>query len=916
MTHFLEQIAEYLLADNIPLYQKTIVLPNKRSGLFLKKYLAQKSQKPILAPEILSIQEFTIRLSPYQNIDWLALLFEFYQTYKKIYKDKAQTFEEFILWGPTVLKDFNEIDNFNVNAHDVFTYITAVKKIEDWQLQPENPKMITDYLLFYSSLEHLYNDLKARLKKKHAAYQGMINRYVAENIESLAANFKTKQLVFVGFNALSKTEKQIIKYLNNTQKADVFWDADLYYMKPHFEAGKFIKKHQRDFKDFKWLFNCFDKPKDIEIIGVSGKTTQTQVVANILNRHLNLNESKLEETAVILNEDDLLLPLINSLPSNIPAINITLGLALKDMPIIHFFDLLIQFYAEKERFNRFDIDIIIKLLNQKYLTQILSIEEQNENKKLLEKLSQYKTALISQELWITTLQNSNSFLNKLLIEDFSLPNLIDLFLDFISFLSLKNLEKMDGLALVHLEKILIYLKDFISSTDAFQSMHTFQYLFKRLLSQERLAFEGEPLEGLQIMGILETRLLDYKTVIITSMNEDIIPKGKTEASIIPFELKKHFGLPIHTHQNAVIAYHFYRLLQRAQKIKLIYNNATDGLGTGEPSRFITQLENELNPDIHRITKKTMALGTDIHTDELESVKKTAFAISQLEKIAEKGFSPSALTTYIRNPLSYYKKYILKLTENHTITDSIPGYTMGTIIHKVMETLYKPKIGNVLRKEDFKTFFKQYPELALKYFIAESFGKDVSINKTLITGKNLIVFEIIKRNIKDLLLLDKKLVEKGNRIEIVGLEKTIKIPLQLTDRLVYIQGSVDRIDRLNGQLRIIDYKTGGLKENEIKTPKKAEDLSVLLTDEKNTKLFQLLTYAWLYHKNTSLQTSDLPFVAGILSTRRIGKGLFKAHILEQDTIDLQILKEFEVQLRILLEEIFNSDIPFIEKDAPF
>ncbi len=913
MPKFLEHIADFLLEDDMPLYKKKIILPNKRSGTFLKKYLAQKAQKIILAPEILSIQEFTTLLSPYQSIDWLALLFEFYETYREIYKVKAQDFEEFIHWAPTVLKDFNEIDNFAVNANDVFSYITAVKKIEDWQLKPQNPKMITDYLQFYRSLEQLYNGLKKRLHSKHQAYQGMINRYVSDNIENLSGQFEGQQLIFAGFNALSKTEENILQYLTVNRKAKIFWDADTYYLKPHFEAGKFIKKHQKNFDDFNWVFNDFEKAKNIEIIGVPGKTTQTQVVAEILSKHLNESANNLNETAVVLNEDDLLLPLINSLPDNIPAVNITLGLSLKDLPVLQFFNLVIQFYAEKERYKRFNIDIIISLLNQKYLSEILSTEEIIENQKLLDKLTKFKTTLINEALWFKILEDSNSFLNKLVDTDFNSSQLINLLLEFISFLSLKKLPGIDGLALVHLEKTLLYLKDFFESTKVTQNLRTFQYLFNRLINQERLSFEGEPLEGLQIMGILETRLLDYETVIITSMNENIIPKGKAEPSIIPFELKKHFGLPMHTHQNAVMAYHFYRLLQRAKNIKLIYNNATDALGTGEQSRFITQLEHELDTGTHHISKRNIELDTGLTPKQNEEIAKTNFALSRLKELAIKGFSPTALTTYIKNPVDFYKKKILKLSENQEVSDGIAANIMGNIIHKVMEVLYKDKTGRPLKKTDFEQMLIQYPKLVVQYFIEETFGKETPIDINLISGKNLIIFEIIKRNVHDLLNLDKSLISKGHSLEIVAVEQYLKAPVKIAGQPVFIHGFIDRIDRLDGQLRIIDYKTGEMKAAEVQSPQKTDELSFLLTNEKKAKLFQLLTYAWLYYHNHKHLTTGIPFTAGILSTRHMRQGLITAQIFEQTKIDQDLLQAFEEQLVILMTEIFNPAVPFMEKN---
>jgi len=914
MTKFLELIATELLKSG-KLHHKIVVLPNKRSAVFLKKYLANQSKKPVLAPKIVSIQDFLTELSPYQPADWLVLMFEFYQAYQSQYNDKAQSFDDFLRWAPTVLQDFNDIDNFNVNAKEVFTYINEVKKIEDWQLQPDSPKMITDYLKFYASLNDLYHAFQKRLIEQGLAYTGMINRYVAKHIEENLSQFDENQIVFAGFNALTETQRSIIKTLVHHQKAKTYWDADEYFLKSHFEAGKYIKQHQKDYPDFSWLFNNFDKPKHIEIIGVPGKITQAQAIAGIIAGQQSGEEEQLDDTAVVLNEDDLLLPIINSLPEAIDSVNITLGLPLKHLPVVHFFELLVELYAGKEQYGRFNIDTIVNIINQNHFEQILSDKEISANQDLLQKLRQFKTNLITQDLWKKTFKDSKSVLKKLIFNDFSIQKLLDLFLEFIDFLAQKNLNEIDSMALVKLEQVFRYLQDFIAQTNAITSMRNFKFIFNKLLQQERLAFEGEPLVGLQIMGMLETRLLDFDHVIITSMNEGVIPKAKNDRSIIPFELKKHFGLPQNHHQNAIIAYHFYRLLQRAKKITLVYNTAGDGFGAGEQSRFITQLKNELDTDIHKIDEKIIGLTTDLKLDELETVPKTPYAIERLKTIAKKGFSPSALTTYIRNPLVYYKRYILELDEDPEITDAIPSNIIGTIIHDVMEDLYKPYIGKELKIKDFDNFFKKYPNLALAYFIKESFGDDAPVDKSMITGKNLIIFEIIKKNIKDLLSLDKKTVKDGNRLQIVGLEQYLRAPVKIKGEEVLIHGMIDRIDRLNGRLRVIDYKTGKVGKGDISIGLKSE-LSEIRENDKKAKIFQLLTYAWLYYKNAKLLTTDLPFTAGILSTRQIKNGLLVAEVIGNTEIGVETIKAFEKELVILLDELFDTEMPFIEKDTAY
>jgi len=914
MPAFLQHIAKEI-QKNGDYHKQIVVLPNKRSAVFLKKALVEAEQKVILAPQIYSIQSFINHLAPYRIADSLELLFDFFLVYREKHHDKAQSFEEFIRWASPVLSDFDDIDAYDVNAKEVFTYISEVKKLEDWQLQPDSPKLISDYLQFYLSLYDLYSSLQQKLKKKNTAYQGMNSRWVAQHIDKIAGKFADNQIVFAGFNALTRTEEQIIKKLLEEKKARIYWDADEYYLKPGFEAGKFMLQNQKNFTDFKWIFKDFDQPKHIEIIGVPGKGAQAQVISQKLSEMISPDQEDAKaflQTAIVLNEVELLLPLINALPEEMASVNITLGLPLTYLPVTSLFLQLLKLFFEREQYGRFHIDTLAGLIHQTYLEQILTEHEQEANRQLLQKLLQFKTKLISDKLWTGILQSSGSYLKRFFSGNFKVEALLLIFLDLIDYLSTKNLSDLDRLALVKLEKMLSYLQDFIRQTHEVKSIATFQFLFKQLLLQERLAFEGEPLEGLQIMGLLETRLLDFKHVIITSVNEGVLPKSKNERSIIPFELKKHFGLPMHYDKTAVTAYHFYRLLQRADKITLLYNTDTTGFGAAEPSRFIAQLKNEMNPSVHNIEEKLLVLPAETAPDIKQEIRKNAYVFEQLKKKAESGFSVSALSKYVSNPLLFYKKYILKLEEADELNEAIPANIMGTIIHNVMEDLYKKYEGKTLTTADFKPMLARYEKLCLHHFIKESFGEEIPVNENLIEGKNLIAFEIIKKNVKDILISDKKLVQQGKSLEIVSVEEKIKVPLKIKGHTINIVGYIDRVDRLDGVLRIVDYKTGSVDDKTYHT----NHMEDLIRHPKKSKVFQLLTYAWIYKEAGKLNPGDFPIQTGIISTRQIKKSLLVPKVFKSDKITAEILDEFEKYLVLLLEEIFDKNVPFVETDNPY
>jgi len=897
--------------------QLTIVLPNKRASVFLKKELASLLDKPVISPKIISIEDFFEDLSPYQRVDWLPLLFYFYQTYKNIYKEKAQSFDEFMKWAPSVLQDFNDIDTYRIDAKEVFTYINEVKKIENWQLRPDSPKLITDYLKFYASLFDLYKDLVHRLSKQHLAYQGMIYAHVAEHIETISNDFKKDSLIFAGFNALNQAEEKVFKYLQLETKAKIFWDADAYYLKPKFEAGFFLRRYQKEFQNFNWIFDNFSQSKDIDIIGVSGQTAQAQLIGNITEKLIanspNDIDNCLLKTAIVLNEDNMLLPIINALPTSIPALNITLGFPVGQLPVTQLFEQTLKLYYEFEQYQAFSVDTLSGWVHQNYLEQLFSEEEWHQNELFLDKIVRFKTKMISPKILLPLLDEKQTLLVSILKSDYKIDSLFEVFFKMLSLLENLKINEIDQLALVKLSALFSSLQEFIQETGEIKTIRTLQVLFKKLLYKERLAFEGDPLEGLQIMGILETRLLDFEHIIITSVNEGIIPNGKNERSIIPFELKKHFGLPGHYEQNAIVAYHFYRLIQRASKITLIYNTDDSGIGTSEQSRFVTQLENELDKNVHSIHKNVLKLQADLLPTIPEIIEKNEAVIKRLEEINVNGFSPSAMSMYIKNPINYYKKYILSLIEFEDIDEGIPAYTFGNIVHDVMDLLYR-KRKRVLRLSDFDEMLKEYEDLAMQKFVYYTFGDDLSSIPPII-GKNLIAFEIIKKNIKDLILIDKNHVKNDNILEIIDVEQKLTASLSLSGRKVKIRGTIDRVDRLNGTLRILDYKTGTVVNADVTIGSRKEGAQLeKLLENKKPKLFQLLTYAWLYTKAKKIPIKDISFELGILSTRNYKSGMLKAVIGNQKEIDFELLQVFETQLKSLLSELFDVKTPFVEKEV--
>ena len=911
METFLEKLAKELIKSE-KLFEKTIILPNKRAGIFLQKELSELSTKPILSPKIITIEDFIQQNSPWQNIDWLNLVFIFYEAYQDYYTnnkiiDYIKSFDEFVKWAPIVLRDFEDIDKFLLNPKQVFNYLSEVKILEQWNLENSNSKFIKEYQIYFKSLYGLYQALNDKLKNKNLAYKGLMYRYVAENIDEISRKYNENQIVFAGFNALTKAEEKIFKNLSERQIANVYYDADKYYMQKHFEAGTFLREHKRKSTNFKWETDNFHSNKEIEIIQVTGKTAQMRIVSQIISDKIKSNpEQNLTETAVVLNENNLLFPLLDSLPENIDAINITLGLPITDLPVIQIFTQISKLYFDYEQYGKFKAQNIFEILDSPYLIAYFSDDEIKAKDKLKNRILKFGSKLIPS----VYIKNKIDDLPELLQDIFSIKpkvdDLLKLFSKLTEIIIDKNIPKTDKIALLKLENIFAQINEFNNKTKVVNNIKTLSLIISKLLAGENLFFEGKPLEGLQVMGLLETRLLDFEHIILTSVNENILPIGKKEQSLIPFDIKVELGLPTYKNQTAIMAYHFYRLLQRAKKITLIYDNDISGLNSGEASRFITQIQNEL-PAYHSgisIVEKQLKSGSSL-IDNDSVIEKTDKVLALLDERAESGWSPSTLDTYIMDPIQFVKSRLLKLTEEEELIEGIPANVFGTIVHNTLEKLYKKHQGNFLKLDDLVEMQKSYQKIAKEYFY-----KEVKTDFQL-TGKKHIALAVIFKNINDIIEMDKKIIKANKKLKIIDLEVYLEHFIQLNGKKIKLKGYVDRIDELNGQLRIIDYKTGNVKQEDLTIKKYDNNLSMIIEKISFRKIFQVLTYIWLYSKNNKITQ---PISGGIISSRKYRQGIYPISFNNDINISQDIIDEYERVLLILLEKIYNADVSFsIEKD---
>ncbi|WP_299223318.1 PD-(D/E)XK nuclease family protein [uncultured Psychroserpens sp.] len=919
MQSFIEEVLINLKEKKVNFSELTFILPSKRSGVFLKHSINNVLEKTSFSPEILSIEEFIETLSELKYASNTELLFEFYEIYLNLTpKTQIESFDSFSKWAQLLLQDFNEIDRYLVAPNQVFEYLSAIKEIEHqhWSLDEQQTPYIKNYLSFWKRLKVYYAELNKELIHKKKGYQGLVYREAVENLEQFIALNNDKSYVFVGFNALNKAEEIIIQEFLEQDIASIYWDIDhLFFSNPIHDAGLFLRSHRSKwhyFKkhDFNWITKNYASKKNINCFGVPKNIGQIKYVGELL-KTIKKNKRSLQSTAIVLGEESLLLPLLNSIPKDTGPINITMGLPLRSIPLASLFETL--FKIHKSPSNTYYYKDIILFLSNQFIKplfvndgldvsdEIISTIQQNNKTYLtldeLLQLSKTKCEII--ELMFGSWENSS----KIALKQCSKLILI-----------IKNnldQHKQDNLlGLEYLYRFNIIFNELLALTETYThitNITTLYGLFKELLKNETLDFKGEPLKGLQIMGMLESRVLDFETVIITSVNEGILPAGKSNNSFIPFDVKLQNEMPTYKEKDAVYTYHFYRLLQRAKNIYILYNTEPDVLNGGEKSRFITQLEIEKTHIINRYHIAPVVPEYETTTSEIE---KTNEVTHRIKSLAKSGFSPSSLTNYVRNPIAFYYEKVLGVKQFEDVEESIALNTLGTVIHNTLEDFYKPLEGNWLTLDDIDVMHSKIDTTVLKHFEVEYKQGDIT------RGKNLIIFEISKRYIFNFLNLEAKALREENTIKIIAIETEDKIPITIEgfNFPINITGKVDRVDEYNGNLRIIDYKSGRVEQSKVEVV----DWEDLTSDyDKYSKSFQVLTYVYMMFKSNKI---SLPVEAGIISFKNLSSGFIKFakkdtqrarakdHLITKSTLDA-----FEVELKKLISEICDPKINFIEKD---
>ena len=684
--------------------------------------------------------------------------------------------------------------------------------------------------------------------------------------------------------------------------AKIFWDIDKVNINSEYNSsGHYINQYITTWPYYNSnkidiISNNYSTKKNISVIGTAKNIGQAKYIGEIIEK---LENKSLNNTAVVLGDEKLLTPLLNSIPNKTEDLNITMGLPIKLSSTASLFDNLLKLHSENKK--SFYYKNVISILSHELITPLLNTSEGDickiihtnnivySNLNTLIKINKSNREIL--ELLLSNWDNTNNAINNCIKVIYRIKEYFD---------NNRDEKKITFEYLYHFNKLFNKLKLLQSSYEHINSVGTLHSLYREIIKNEKVPFSGEPLKGLQVMGILESRVLDFETVIISSLNEGILPTGNKSSTFIPFDVRIQHNLPIYKDKDTIYSYHFYRLLQRAKNIYLLYNTEPDVINGGEMSRFIRQLEIE---NIHKVNHQILVPKTPIIKKKLIEIDKNSNILKKLDEIEKKGFTASMLINYIRNPISFYYQTILEIPDENQMEETIAYNTIGSVIHNTLEELYKPLENKKLNEKHIKQMQKEKDNIVDKYF-QEKFSLG-----NLSKGKNLIIVEIAKKYIDNFLKKELKDINEGNVIKILSIEKKFETTINLSSELknIKIRGKIDRIDCVNGITRVIDYKTGGqIKQSDLNI----KEYNKIFEDKQYTNIFQLFFYTLAIEREKKY---NLPVENGIISFRNLSNGPLKTKFIDKSTlVNAEKLENYKKGLERLITEILDKNTSFKEK----
>lgn len=954
MTPFLYQIASLFYQEyGAEVSRLAFVFPNRRAGLFFQKYLSEVSDRPLFSPTILTINDLFIQLSGKQAADRISMLFTLYDIYVR-QSGSTETFDEFLYWGEMLLNDFDDIDKYLANARQLFTNVTDLRAIENdfsyltdeqiaairtfWSsFYPRNdtPNQ-QEFLAVWQVLYNLYAEFRESLATEGKGYEGMIFRGVVEDMEKGACpDLPYEKVVFVGLNALSTSEERFLAQLQKRGIADFYWDyASDKVTDPDNKASYFVDRNRKSFPSSLRLPPEEKVETEIEVIGIPsgiGQAKQVYTLLNDLCREAEMSQETALRTAVVLPDETLLIPVLNAIPEQIRRINVTMGYPLAGTPVASLMEYILLLQKDVRYMDRqplFYFRDVLPVLNHRYIMgtspEIISslVKDITENNKIyISHADLDKTPLLS--ILFTPVTGVEAFssyliqvleeLNKQLAVDSEALTVEEENEEFSTLNAQFSTGKSTDIEqefIFHYFTTVNRMREVMKDAHVEMKVDTFFRLLKRVTETITIPFHGEPLSGLQIMGVLETRALDFDRLIILSMNEGIFPQKKAANSFIPYNLRRGFGLPTYEHQDSVWAYHFYRLIYRASQVSLLYDTRSNGSQTGEVSRFVHQLH--FHYEVPMRDKLLVYNVSSSKTPPLEVRKgeEVLRRLSAYRRGGPKAISASAVNTYLDCPLKFYFTVVEGIREEEEVSETIESNVFGSILHKVMEELYHPFCGKLVTVDLLKAIRKDTALVTgaiARAFASEFFKSDVV--RTL-TGQNYLIGEMIRKYVEKILERDGKLTP----FRYIESERKIKGLISLSDHSeVQLKGFIDRVDEVGDAIRIIDYKSG----NGNTVFNSLESLFDKEVKDRAKAVMQVFMYSWMYSRLT--ENTGKTVQPGIYYVRSLFSDSFDPavyHRIERgksDKVDdfSRYQETFEEGLRGCLDEMFNPEVTFFQ-----
>lgn len=919
-----------------------VVFPNKRAGLFFNEYLAQESDSPIWSPAYVSISELFRSLSPWEVGDPVKLVCELYKIFRRE-TQSTETLDDFYFWGEMLISDFDDADKNKVDTDKLFSNLQDLRNIMDDYtfIDDEQEEAIRQFFQNFSIerrtalkerfislwdvLGNIYKGFRESLASQNIAYEGMMYRHVIEHLD--VDKLPYEKYVFVGFNVLNKVEHTLFTQLKDAGKAVFYWDYDEFYMKENrqavtHEAGEFIRRNLRDFPSplSGELFKNLSKPKEVHYIASSTENAQARYLPQWIRNNLTTPE---KETAVVLCNEALLQPVLHSLPAEVKHVNITMGFPLSQTPVYSFLIALLELHTHGFNFKsgRYTFQSVVTLLKHPYTRQLTGQAELLEKELTRNNRFYPLPGELGKDEFLTRLFTPLSGnLNLCIRLSETLQQVAGIYQA-----NTSGTEDTDAFNQLYRESLfkayttINRFRTLIEEDELTVQSETFRRLLVKVLSATNIPFHGEPAIGMQVMGVLETRNLDFRHLVLLSVNEGQLPKSGGDSSFIPYNLRKAFGMTTIEHKIAVYAYYFYRLLQRAERITLIYNTSSDGLNRGEWSRFMLQFLIEWP---HPITRQFLEAGQSTQGTSPITVEKTPDVMRRMQSLFDvranpkAKFSPSALNYYLDCPLKFYYRYVAGLSAPDEVSAEIDSATFGSIFHYAAEHIYKDLTthGKVINKEALETLLRN--EVKLQDYVDTAFKKlffNVPQNeKPEYNGVQLINSAVIARYLKQLLQNDLRYAP----FTFIASEMEVDEPIDIqTPKGVIksrIGGIIDRMDSKDGTLRIVDYKTGG----DADTPPHVE--SLFIPDKKRSNyVFQTFLYAAIMcRKQPTMKIAPALLYIHRAATEtyspviQMGEPRKPKEAVEDFS---KYEKEYRERLQGLLEEIFNPEKSFTQTE---